>query len=83
MNNVYVYTDNADVLYNKFNVNYSTSDPTVPENPPLYHDPRYECAVARKEWKVVNCSEKHHAVCQEGLILQQKNFDINVIYIVK
>jgi len=67
-----VYTDDADVLYNKFNVNYSTNNPIVPDNPPVYHNSHFECAVARKEWKVVNCSEKHHAVCQEGLILQKK-----------
>jgi len=57
------------VLYNKFNVNYNTSDPTVPENPSLYRDPRYECVIARKHWKVARCSEEHHVVCQKGLTL--------------
>ena len=38
-----------DVLYNKFNVNYSTNNPIVPDNPPVYHNSHFECAVARKE----------------------------------
>jgi len=78
-----VSTDDTDVLYNKFNVSYSTH-PIPPDNPPLYHYSHHECAVAHKGWKVVNCSEKHHVVCQEGLILQNNtNFDVDVISIVK
>jgi len=70
VNSVDVYTDDADVLYNKFNVNYSTEFPTAPDNPPPYPNSGYDCVVARQDWTVVNCSQKHHVVCQGGLTLQ-------------
>jgi len=54
-----MYTDDADVLYNKFNV--------YVESPPQYPDDHYYCAVARKDWEVVKCSEKRQVVCQGGL----------------
>ena len=66
MNNVHVHTDDADVLYNKFNVNYNTEFPTVPNNPPLYPNSGYDCVVARQDWSVVNCSQQHHVICQGG-----------------
>ena len=69
LNDVHVYTDDADVLYNKFNVSYNSTHPNVPNNPPLNHNSNYECAVARRDWKVANCSQKHHVVCQAGLTL--------------
>jgi len=73
-----VYTaDDALVLYNKFNVSYSTA-PTVPDNPPPYPNflgLGYDCVVAARNttWKVVQCSGQHHVVCQQGLTLQTNN----------
>jgi len=70
-----VYTDNADVLYNKFNVDDNTG------SPPLYPDDNEYCAVARKDWKAVNCSGKHLVVCEGGLTLLDVdiNLDFHVI----
>ena len=69
IHSVYVYTVDADVLYNKFNVDYNTESPIVPDNPPQYPDDYYHCTVAREDWKVVRCSEKHQVVCQGGQTL--------------
>ena len=66
---VYVNADDSDVLYNKFNVYYNTSRPGIPDNPTQYPDKYYYCAVARKDWKVVRCSEKRQMVCQGGKTL--------------
>jgi len=63
---VYMNTDNADVLYNNFYVygNYqNTGSPTKYPNNNEY------CAIARKDWKVIKCSEKQLAVCQGGLTI--------------
>ena len=63
-----MHTDNADMLYNKFNVGYRRSGPSVPVNPPRYpNHGDYNCAIARTDWKVVRCSSVQHVVCQEGL----------------
>ena len=61
-----MYADDADVLYNKFNVDYMES-PKVPDNPPQYPNNNEYCTVAGKDWKVVRCSEKRQVVCQGGL----------------
>ena len=67
--NCQVYTGDADVLYNKFNVDYNMESPEVPDNPPLYPDDYY-CAVATdKNWKVFKCTEKRQVVCQGGLTI--------------
>ena len=69
-----MHTD--DVLYNKFNVDYNTESPEVPDNPPEYPDDEY-CAVATdKGWKVDSCTEKRHVVCEGGL-----KHDIDVVAI--
>jgi len=69
ISSVYVNADDADVLFNKFNVHYNTESPIVPDNPPQYPDDYYHCTVAREDWKVVRCSEKHQVVCQGGQTL--------------
>ena len=54
-------TDNADVLYNKFNVDSSSP----PDNPPQRPTSDYSCVVATTDkWRVSGCDEQHHVVCQ-------------------
>jgi len=53
--------DNADVLYNKFNVDSSSP----PDNPPARPNSNYNCVVATTDqWRVSHCDEQHHVVCQ-------------------
>ena len=53
-------TDDADVLYNKFNV-YSSP----PNNIPYHTHSDYNCVVATTDhWRVSRCAERRHVVCQ-------------------
>ena len=58
----YFVIDNADVLYNKFNVDSSSP----PDNPPAHPNSEYNCVVATTDdqWRVSGCDEQHHVVCQ-------------------
>ena len=66
---MYMYTGDADVLYNKFIVSGSYTD-----TPRLtYPNDNEYCAVARKAstfWEVYGCLEKRQVVCQGGLTLE-------------
>jgi len=59
-------SDGADVLYNKFNVDFSGPDPRTPDNPPKYPNLNsdYSCVIATTgHWKVSRCNEQHLVVC--------------------
>jgi len=58
-------TDDTDVLYNKFNVGYSSP----PDNPPQHPNSEYNCVVATTgQWRVSRCTEQHHVVCQSNTL---------------
>ena len=59
-------SDGADVLYNKFNVDFNDARP--PDNPPRYANSDYSCVVATTgHWKVSRCNEQHLVVCHYTL----------------
>ena len=55
-------TDGADVLYNKFNVDFSSP----PDNPPQHPNSDYNCVVATTDgqWRVSRSDQQHRVVCQ-------------------
>jgi len=58
---VYLYTDDLDVIYNKFDVTSSTP----PENPPYYVNSEYNCVVATTGyWRLSRCLDRQRVVCQ-------------------
>jgi len=59
-------TDDADVLYNKFNDDYSSP----PDNPPQHPDSDYNCVVATTgPWRVSRCDEQRRVVCQSDMLI--------------
>jgi len=66
------FADDADVLYNKFNVTSSS--------PPVNHpNSDYSCAVATADhWRVVSCDETHHVVCQSDYLLPGRRVQISI-----
>ena len=66
------FADDAEVLYNKFNV--TSSSPT--DNHP---NSDYSCAVATADhWRVVRCDERHHVVCQSDYLLPSRHTQISI-----
>jgi len=52
----FVYTEGANVLYNKF-------DETLSDNP----ESDYKCVVATSGyWRLSRCTDRHRVVCQSG-----------------
>jgi len=63
-----VGTGGADVLYNKFNLAWSSFSPRPPVNPPDSTSSEYKCVVdtGGDYWRLALCTEQHRAVCQSG-----------------
>jgi len=60
-------TDAADVLYNKFNVDFSTLSNNIP---PQHPNTDYSCVVATTDgqWRASHCTELHRVVCQSDTL---------------
>jgi len=62
----------TDVLYNKFNVDYSTQEPQPPDNPSQHPNSNYNCVVDTTDgqWKVARCDQEQHlVVCQSDYFI--------------